>query len=69
MDTAHVYATGATVRDALAAARRLLGIALQASRETIRSGGEDGCWRCHLASGHIIEVATGSRRRASAVLL
>jgi hypothetical protein len=51
-----VSAQGNNVRNCLAAARRLLGVALDDSRETCRSGGEDGLYRVHLANGDIVEV-------------
>lgn len=44
------------VRNGLSAARKVLGIKLKGSREIIRSGGEDGLYRCTLADGHVIEV-------------
>lgn len=46
------------VRNALAGARKHLGLKLKDSRMTIQSGGEDGLYRCHLADGTIVEVIT-----------
>ena len=43
------------VRSACHAARRRLGLKLNDSREIIRSGGEDGLYRVHLADGTIVE--------------
>lgn len=45
-----------TVRNGLNAARQLLGLKLRDSREVIRSGGEDGLYRCTLANGLVVEV-------------
>lgn len=64
-DAACAYATGATVRNALAEARRLLGLTPKESREVLRSG-EDGLYRCHLESGHIIEVTIVHRGKTFA---
>lgn len=51
-----VSAQGHTVRAALVASRNVLDIDLKDSREILRSGGEDGCYRVHLASGHVVEA-------------
>lgn len=59
-------AIGATVRNALAEARRVAGIDLKTSREVLRSGGEDGCYRVHLADGTIVELAVVPRTKAAA---
>lgn len=61
-----ISATGSTVRNALAEARRVAGLTLADSREKIRSGGEDGLYRCHLEGGHIVEVAVWPRAKADA---
>ena len=51
-----IIACAGQVRSALSAARKLAGVDLKSSRELLRSGGEDGLYRCHLANGMIVEV-------------
>jgi len=51
-----VSVTTNNLRNGLTAARKLLGLHLQDSREKIRSGGEDGLYRCTLASGDVVKV-------------
>lgn len=60
-----VQASGTTVNSALARARELLGLKLKDSREVVRSGGEDGLYRCHLASGDVVEVTCLGRGSVS----
>ena len=43
------------VRSACHAARQHLNLELNNSREILRSGGEDGLYRVHLADGTIVE--------------
>jgi hypothetical protein len=61
-----ISAQAHAVRSALAAARKVANLKLTDSRETLRSGGEDGCYRCHLADGTIVEATIIQRSRASA---
>lgn len=51
-----VQASGSNIKNTLAAVRRELNIPLQGSREVLRSGGEDGLYRCHLENGIIVEA-------------
>jgi hypothetical protein len=44
-----------TLRSACTAARRVLGLRLEDSREVFRSGGDDGLWRVYLQDGTIVE--------------
>ena len=53
-----------SIRDACAFARRQLGLHLKDSRETLRSGGEDGLYRVHLSEGTIVEVTTAHHSKA-----
>lgn len=46
---------GQSVRSICAAARRLAGLKLRDSREVLRSGGEDGLYRIHLADETVVE--------------
>jgi hypothetical protein len=64
-----ISATANSVRDALACARRVAGLKLKHSREVLRSGGEDGLWRGHLADGTVVEVATRAHAKAEAHVL
>ena len=66
MTMAIIEATGANVRNAVAAARRLAGIKHEDSQEVLRSGGEDNLYRVHLKNGQIVEVTVKSRARSSA---
>lgn len=61
-----ISATGSTVRNALAEARRVASLSLAAYPEVLRNEGDDNCYRCHLAGGVIVEVTVASRTRASA---
>lgn len=61
-----ISAQANSVRSALAKARQVAGIRLRESRETIRSGGEDGCYRCTLSDGTVVEVTTVQHSRAQA---
>lgn len=54
---------GANVRTCCAAARRYLGVALGKSRESIRSGGEDGLYRITLANGIVVEATIVPRSK------
>ena len=64
-----ISATAASVRSALAEARRVAGLELNASREIMRSGGEDGLFRVHLADKTIVEVTVVQHGRASAHIM
>jgi hypothetical protein len=57
-----VSVTAVTVRNAVAEARRQLGIDPRSAlgQEKIRSGGEDGLYRVTLHSGDVVEI--GLRR-------
>jgi hypothetical protein len=57
-----VTASGPTVTAVSSAVRRHLGLKLKDSRESMRSGGEDGLWRVHLADGTIIETTITLRK-------
>jgi len=48
-------ATGPNIRSILAAVRRSAQLPLKDSREVLRSGGEDGLYRVHLADGTVVE--------------
>lgn len=48
-------ATGANIRNILAAVRRANNLSLEDTREVTRSGGEDQLYRVHLANGDIVE--------------
>ncbi len=61
-----LQAIGSSVRSCLSEARRVAGFDLKASRELLRSGGEDGLYRVHLANGAIVECTVVSRSAASA---
>jgi hypothetical protein len=64
-----IISSASTVRDALACARRVANLKLADSREVTRSGGEDGCYRCHLADGTIVEVTLISHSKATATMV
>lgn len=64
-----ITAIGPSVRSALAEARRVAGLQLNSSRETLRSGGEDGLYRVHLADGTIVETTVRQHHKASAELV
>lgn len=64
-----ISATANSVRNALACARRVAGLKLNFSREVLRSGGEDGLYRVHLADGTVVEVTTRARAKAEAHVL
>jgi hypothetical protein len=49
------------VRNALAGARRALGVSLKDSQERLRSGGEDGYYRIHLTNGDVVEASITPR--------
>lgn len=51
-----VTASAHSVRNALAAARRVAGLDRKTSAEVVRSGGEDGLYRSTLADGTVVEV-------------
>lgn len=59
-----VQASGGNIQSICAAVRRKLGLKLQDSRETLRSGGEDGLYRVHLADGTIVEATVIPRTRS-----
>lgn len=61
-----ISASGHTVRNALTKAREVAGLDLNASREKLRSGGEDGLYRVHLADGNIVEVTVLRGTQAAA---
>jgi hypothetical protein len=61
-----IQAQGPSVRYALSAARRAAGLAIGTSRELLRSGHEDGLYRCELDGGAIVEVTIMLRQPASA---
>lgn len=63
-----VMASGNSVRDCLAAARRKLGIPLEGNRKKIVSGGEDGCYRVTLESGIVVECTMIPRSKAAAMV-
>lgn len=52
-----ISASGHNLRNAVAKARNVAGLDYKTSQEVLRSGGDDGCWRVHLADGTIVEVA------------
>jgi hypothetical protein len=52
------------VRSACVLARKHLGLKLSESREVLRSGGEDGLYRVHLADGTIVECTIQQRAKA-----
>ncbi len=60
-----IEVAGNTVRACCAEARRRLGLKLHDSRERIRSGGEDGLYRVHLADGTVVEATVVLRSRVS----
>jgi len=62
-------ATGQSVRACLAAARKVLDLKLNDSREVIRSGGEDGLYRVHLSSGDVIECEVVRHGRSAAEVM
>jgi hypothetical protein len=64
-----ISAQGNSVMNALAKAREVAGLKLKDSREVLRSGGEDGCYRVHLADGNIVEVAVIKHSSSSAVIV
>lgn len=61
-----ISAAGPSIRSALAEARRVGNLKLNDSRETLRSGGEDGLYRVHLADGTIVETTVVQYCKASA---
>lgn len=52
-----IAATGNSVKSCLSAARAVLGVKFKDARETLRSGGEDGLYRVHLANGVVVECS------------
>lgn len=56
-----------SVRSAVVAARKTLGLARAASLESCRSGGEDGLYRVTLTDGTVVE-ATIVQRAVTEVL-
>lgn len=64
-----ISASGHNVRNALAKAREVAGLDLNTSREEMRSGGEDGLYRVHLADGNIVEVTLTPRTKSEAHIL
>lgn len=63
-----IDASGHTVRAALTAARKLVGLGRNESIEILRSG-EDGLYRCHLSSGHIVQVTVTRGEAATAAVV
>jgi hypothetical protein len=64
-EMAHVVGVSASnIQHACSAARKSLGIKFKDSREVLRSGGEDGLWRVHLADGTIVETTIVHHSRA-----
>ena len=61
-----INASGSSVKHALSAARKLCGYPFSESREVIRSGGEDGLYRCTLENGAIVQVTIFPRSIAQA---
>lgn len=64
-----IGATGNNIKNALAMARNFGNLKLKETRETLRSGGEDGLHRVHLEGGHIVEVTVTPHRSATAWLI
>lgn len=64
-----VSAVGPNVKSCLSHARVTAGLKLSASREKIRSGGEDGLYRVELADGTIVECTIISRSRADSFIV
>jgi hypothetical protein len=64
-----ISAKGPSVRSAVAAARRVANLELNASRVVVRSGGEDGLYRCTLADGNVVEVAVVRHAKAEALVV
>lgn len=64
-----ISASGNNVLNCLSAARKVAGLKLKTSRETLRSGGEDGCYRCTLADGTIVEVTVVKHSVSSAEIV
>lgn len=50
-----ISAQGNSVSSCLSAARTVAGLKFHESREDIRSGGEDGCYRVTLTDGTVVE--------------
>jgi len=63
-----VIASGNSVRDCLAAARRVLNIPLKGNRQKIVSGGEDGCYRVTLESDIVVECTMIPHSKAAAMI-
>ncbi len=61
-----ISASANTLRNALSEARRVASLDINSSREVLRSGGEDGCYRVHLADSNIVEVTVLPGTRAAA---
>lgn len=51
-----ISASGNNIRNVLALVRRSKGWKLRDSREVIRSGGENNCWRITLSNGEVVEI-------------
>ena len=64
-----VSATGKTVRNAVAEARRLLGISQKSSPIVSDVDHEDGLHRVTLSTGDVIEVSITRTGASSAVIL
>lgn len=64
-----VSATGNTVRNAVCAARRALGVTLEDSPVIVQADHGDGLYRVQLGNGDVVEVTTAKGITANAVVL